>query len=400
MGCGPTQDLVQEVEGSLEANLLFIDDGSNKVLVISVDALYVGEHIRNSLVSALQGQIENDHIFIAATHTHYAPMLDDTKPELGKADDDHMQGVAARLTTAAQDLVESVIETELTIEPLQFETSIAIERRKKRFLAITGRRLRFNAVAMAPSKLRRPNLADIVTLRTADGKAICTIVQIACHPTSVPNQCKHTAAYATTVRQVCRARQNFIPVLVFQGFSGDLRPDSTRPKNALGWIRRLAFGRFFTPMDESEYREWLLSLKNELAGSMNESPSPVRLKAVGADLTQVPLHALHITRNRDNLGPSHLHIQSVDLGPVSLLGISAEVVSEYADLCRSMKSNSSVLPVSCLAATFGYLPTSEMVRDGGYESAHSLKFFNLTKISADIEASFSQALNEHFGECS
>lgn len=396
MGCGPTQDLVQEVEGSLEANLLFIDDGSNKVLVISVDALYVSEHIRNSLVLALHGHIENDHIFIAATHTHYAPMLDDTKPKLGKADDDHLQGVAARLITAAQDLVESAVETELTIESSQFETSIAIERRKRRFLAITGRRLRFNAVAMAPSKLRSPNLADIVTLRTDDGNAICTIVQMACHPTSIPNQGQHTAAYAATVRQVCRAPQTSIPVLVFQGFSGDLRPDSTRPKSALGWIRRLLFGRFFTPMNESEYRRWLSSLRNELVECMNESSSPVRLKSVGADLTQVPLHSLHITWNLDYLGTRYFHIQSVDLGPVSLLGISAEVVSEYADLCRSINGNSSIIPVSCLAGTFGYLPTAEMVRTGGYESSHSLKYFDLKEILPVIEDHFVQALNQHF----
>ena len=60
-----------------------------------------------------------------------------------------------------------------------------------------------------------------------------------------------------------------------------------------------------------------------------------------------------------------------------LVGLSAEVVSEYAPLVRSLHPNSHVVPVSCIDAVFGYLPTERIAAEGGYEGGGCFPFFGL-----------------------
>src|SRR5664279_2436687 len=68
----------------LEGNIVAIVGSNNRpVVLVSVDLLYPGRALRGYLEAALPN-LSPDQLFLAASHTHQAPMTDDTKPMLGK----------------------------------------------------------------------------------------------------------------------------------------------------------------------------------------------------------------------------------------------------------------------------------------------------------------------------
>ena len=63
---------------------------------------------------------------------------------------------------------------------------------------------------------------------------------------------------------------------------------------------------------------------------------------------------------------------------VKFVGISAEPVVEYSALIKSLSPASITIPVGYIDDVFGYLPTKDMIKPGGYEAAGFLKEFSLS----------------------
>ena len=60
-----------------------------------------------------------------------------------------------------------------------------------------------------------------------------------------------------------------------------------------------------------------------------------------------------------------------------VVGISAEVVTEYGHLVRAAFPGSVIIPVGYIDDVYGYLPTARMLREGGYEASWFLQPFGL-----------------------
>ena len=58
-------------------------------------------------------------------------------------------------------------------------------------------------------------------------------------------------------------------------------------------------------------------------------------------------------------------------------GISAEVCWEYIDLVRNVFPSQKIWPVGYIDNVFGYLPTQDMLSEGGYEVAGFRKAFGI-----------------------
>ena len=82
--------------------------------------------------------------------------------------------------------------------------------------------------------------------------------------------------------------------------------------------------------------------------------------------------------------------QSINLGSqYCTLGVSGEPAAEYVFLLKQYFSDFKIIPVGCLSGTFGYIPTSKMLEEGGYESKGFLKPFSLSgKLRHDIQKTF------------
>ena len=62
---------------------------------------------------------------------------------------------------------------------------------------------------------------------------------------------------------------------------------------------------------------------------------------------------------------------------IVMTGLSAEVVTQYAEPVRKAFDGRTVVPVGCIDGSYGYLPTEQMIVEGGYESERFFKGFGL-----------------------
>jgi hypothetical protein len=65
---------------------------------------------------------------------------------------------------------------------------------------------------------------------------------------------------------------------------------------------------------------------------------------------------------------------------------------------KRLRAPASVIPVGCVGDVFGYLPTSEMVPQGGYEAQGFLPRFGLGgSFTSDVGAIVERKLLQPFG---
>lgn len=380
----------------LEANLVVLcsDPGSDPVVIISLDLLYPGRLLRAALESALP-ELEPNQIFLAASHTHQAPMTDDTKLAIGIPDSQYLDALAAKLASEVLRLI-SVDQTQSGL----FFTSVvtashSINRRLKRRFQISRRehgrwgspsvKLARNVYAIAPNPGGATDeTITILISRSALGKAQFVIWNYACHPVAFPERGSVAAHFPHYVREALRASLGVtdLPVLFLQGFSGNTRPsasvdDSTGLRSR---IRCWLLGPRFVNMTWASYISWSRELGelvvagcvravqlDDLGTAARRSKSPTSLFVEGAAEPDVTFHSIRV---------------GLDF---AIVGASAEVVAEFAPKVRAMAVSKQVMCVGCMDHPFGYAPTSRILREGGYEGGEYCSIFDLGSLTPGIE---------------
>lgn len=383
MGCGPDPRATAVCRDPIEANALLVSSEDNAVLLISVDCLYPGPALRKRIEEELHDSLAPAQIFLAGSHTHFAPMLDPTKPDLGEVDPDHLDATALRIAGLCRGLLNSH-QTLVRMGSTHYETKAAVGRRRRRPVTGAEGRLRFNSVAMAPSELKHPNTANLITFTDGAGQVKGVIWQLPCHPTAAPSAGGHTAEFPGQVRQRFRRQIGAnVPFVFLQGFSGDLRPPSVAtPRGARDWVRRVVLGRWFEPFNQVEYDTWVAALYSEFEEALANA-RPDETHAVVAQRVEGPLSRLATERSSSERTVSW---HRVSLGKHDIVGVSAEPVSEYAHWLEQHSPNRCIVPVGCIDDAYGYLPTQRMLKEGGYEADRFLPHFGLQGLNPNLEA--------------
>lgn len=200
-------ELLATVSERLEANLVVLRSGvdSDPVVIISLDLLYPGRILRTALESALP-ELRPDQIFLAASHTHQAPMTDDTKSLIGVPDDRYMEMLALRLSGEVRRMFGSDQTASGTIFTSTLTAKHSINRRLKRRLAIArkprGRLLPARWSPVFNTQLMAPNadgvtgeVLNVLISRSPSGEAQFVIWNYACHPLAFPDRTRIAADY-------------------------------------------------------------------------------------------------------------------------------------------------------------------------------------------------------------
>lgn len=378
---------------NLEVNCVAIWQDSNTppLLFLTIDALYPGELIRETVEKAASG-VPTENIIVGASHTHQAPVADSTKPALGKLDKDFSHKLQSRIASLVSEVLifNKAVEVEMFAGESQAHHSI--NRRRKMKLAFVARLLNKESIQMAPN---RNGIVDetvsVLSLRRDDGSELAKIWNYACHPVAHPTPTRYSSHYAGEVRSRLRAlsKQPDLPILFFQGFSGNTRPNSSVgiSKSWKGLLFYLIDGNTFRNITSNGYSKWTESLSTIVQNT--ELRNITNSKKVTAKRLLV---------NGENFAKGHefsVSFAKLDIGlHFSAIAVSAEVVAEYAELIRTANNSEIIFCIGCADNTFGYIPTKKMMIEGGYESGGYCKAFNLTNLNPDIEKNTLSALTE------
>ena len=385
-------DVTRPPAETLEANILALwpdDDDSGPVLLVTLDLLYPGAAVREAVERGAEG-LAPERIVVAASHTHRAPMTDAEKPLLGRADDDYLAWLTKTLTRRVRDVLDVEHAPLATLSAGSAVAAHSVNRRR-RVRLLLGFPPRRNVMARLPDRDGPVDETVIVgSVDDVEGHPIARFWNYACHPVAHPDPQVYSSHYPHTVRERMRAQaqEPAMPVLYFQGFSGDTRPTASigvRDWRAL--IHRVVSGpQFRHVMRPSAYRAWSASLADRAMRALHGA-APIAVDAIRTRRITRPLSEF-----ADGPGPD-VTFQSVRFSDdLLLVGMSGEPVVEYATVVRAMGDARLTMCAGCVDDVFGYVPTARMIVEGGYESEGFCASFGLRSISPDVEKNTRAAL--------
>ncbi|UCJ15192.1 hypothetical protein K5Q02_15125 [Pseudomonas sp. MM211] len=316
-----------------------------------MDALYAGrlvEYFKNSEVS---------HIF-AATHTHYAPMLDDRKPHIGQFSS---AGFEAYVSALKQSEFEEVDSTLCRL--YRAEVDVPIYRRfdypdnsLNRFLS--------SRFGFYPNEAKVIDKSIYLFEFGDEHRAHFVMVYHACHPTSRGVSCELSSDYIGAIRQAVRKRFAVNVVVFLQGCAGDIRPNLARKR--VSWLPRFRLNWKFN---------WLPKVDSVLR--LNEKYFDAVMGAV--KYQDVSLEGGKVGFNIRKL--KILSGEAVDTFSINLFDAIGfhffpfEVSHLYHLEMPSLDTANFI--VSCTNDTIGYLSHPSQHQAAGYEVFGSLYYMGL-----------------------
>lgn len=355
----------------LEANILVVGTNEGRAALVCVDLLYPGGGLRDAIARAVSDIIPSDHLLVAASHTHFAPATDPLLPRLGLASGAYISMVVERVS----DLVRQLANRCDAPAGLYYSTGQAHHAINRR-LPVFGFRLRPPFLKtrweMRPN-FEGPRDETIRVLAARDPRHSLTALcwSYGCHPVEFPNWLHVSSDYPGAVRKALRDRFGPIPVLFWQGFSGDVRPCCVRAaaKDWLGREKRPSFAS----MTVAQWQNWTTSLTQCVVEAI-ENPASIVAGEISTGRWEIHPSELGL----DAPGRT-ITVQRVAFGQsLGLFGISAEMVADYVRLLQTSMKSTNTIPISCIDGVIGYIPTSSMVGQEGYEDQGFMPLFNVS----------------------
>jgi hypothetical protein len=369
------QSLTSKQNRPLEVNLLLVQQENEKPLcLISIDTLFVGRLFRTQLLKKLgdNWSYGEERILLISSHSHNAPILDDSKPHLGRLQPEYLDLVSDRLC-------QGIIKAQKELQPvkLQYGSSIAE-------LSVNRRKWSWGRAGIFPVRkiktLPNPNgpvdkRIRLWRLLTESNHTLGIIWNYSCHPVSWPDPKEISADYMGLVRDQLRAELKNVPVLFMPGFMGDVRPPFYGvPENWRDMLMWTLFSKVFIRPTMSRFETWSHKLGScaiqALTSARDLEWTRICIKAEFLSLKVFLVDPL----------PGFLEIGVVHgFGNQVWCYASAEVLTEYLPLLPPILSTKleDVIPIGYVNHVFGYLPLDRHIKAGGYETEEFMPWFSL-----------------------
>lgn len=348
----------ERVADRLECNIVALRRGEQLALFVAFDLMYVGAYLRDRILDALSGRIPRERIFLASSHTHFGPPTEDSLPVLGAVTHEYREFVAKRVIDLALRLLDERFAP-ASLEYCEGEAAQTVNRRSRAFgiarrFPFIGSQMRIKPNPTGP----RDDVIRLIRIRDAEGKDVAICWSYACHPVGYPNLNDLSAEYPGFVRNMVRAAAGQIPVVFWQGFSGNVSPfrysgDGEYPASVTA--------RAFIASNLEDWNRWAGRLGSRVLDLLRNPGSPIG-GPIKSDSSSLSVSEIGLHSNKE------LRLQEIWLGPQLVVsGLTAEVAVEYVDVLRRMRAPARVIPVGCVGDVYGYLPVDAMVPEGGYE---------------------------------
>ncbi|MCB0698574.1 MAG: hypothetical protein H6551_09660 [Chitinophagales bacterium] len=377
-----------KVHDSLEVNLTVIKQDGTLVFLYSVDTLFVPHDMVDAVVKEYGNEFgfEGKDVWMMASHTHFAPALDKTKPGLGMFNEDYYNQTLQSILELTKQVLETSFKT-VTIEYGTGRSKLNVNRRKKLLRPGGQLGLFWKTLIYPDHEGAKDDTIHFLKFIDDDGNLEAVLWNYACHPVGFANRNEASAEFPGLIRERIRTSTNneTLPVLFTIGFAGDIKPDvtavtHTKWRDRIGYFFQL--GPVYTKFPNMEYyTQWVDKLWGECSEALNNTKASntrnVTNSQVAISLSDV------IGADSDK----KIYFKKLSLSDtLQIIGISEEVLIGYKPIVQEAL-NSSSINIGCLAGTHIYLPTDKNIKEGGYE-------VDLFKERFGVNGEFKTGLNE------
>lgn len=375
-----------KVAQKLYVKTFMLQNDGKIILIIVADLIWWDDKFVSRLQNVITNkfQIPKNQICFHATHNHSGPQTSSKfSQQLGKLSKFYLsfikECVLLGITEAKKD------KEKVSMEIRKGSSNINIYRRKK---------VDDNIKMLPNSAIRTDNELTVITFNTLENKKKSVWIHYSCHPTTTDEN-----ILSSEFTGVCCERiENMYPdatVAYLQGFCGDLRPNLVQEK------------KFYRGKVEDTVRIGE-QFANEVLQIIKKSK---KVTAKGSfTCKRIVLTMRFSDKNKQHLVPASLEVEWSQLvkknlsdgyelifqyiqlsDQISFMACNAELVQAYSFFIKKLKKN--LLPLGYSNGMVGYIPTSEQLKEGGYEAVQSLFYFGYpstmeTEMEDEIKQTF------------
>ena len=232
--------ICKEIRDDLEANVLYLSDGQESVLLISCDLLWLERKVVVDVVSAIEQKtgVPTRSVIIGCTHTHDGPDTAGLLPDVA-VNEEYLGNLKEWLVQAAVQAVERAKPARLGYAAghahIGYNRRTCWEDRTHRMYGDT-RKPGFTGLE-GPDDSRHTVLFAV----DENNGVIGIVHNNTCHSTCLESECFASADFPGQARKYIRdAIGPDVPVLYLQGASGDISPwDLLRPERRVNGQQRM-----------------------------------------------------------------------------------------------------------------------------------------------------------------
>ena len=345
----------------LYAKALVLDDGQQKIAIVSADLLWVPLKMTNEIRQQVQEKlgIPPQNVMICGTHTHFAPKIDRVAknwPDVAAAqiDESYVQVLKKKIFDSIMLADKNSRQVSLNVGKGEISEIIYNRRMKRPDGKVT---MTFNLPPASKDLTFGPVDPELCLLRVDDPNdgLVAAMVNYACHPVSGdPIRDKFyfiSADYpAYTARVIEQTeRGNCIFLLGTAGNINPVRLNRKHPRMQMGKalggaaLRYLQFAQQCTNVKISADKQPVsLPLKKDLP--------PERMLSVGKDAE---------TQNTE--------VQVLRIGDIYIVGLPGEILVEIGLEIKARAGIENLFVVSLANDAVGYVCPRAAYKEGGYE---------------------------------
>ncbi|MCB9786257.1 MAG: neutral/alkaline non-lysosomal ceramidase N-terminal domain-containing protein [Deltaproteobacteria bacterium] len=400
------------VRDPLFATALVLDDGATRLAIVALDLLAIHESVARAIAQAAceRAGLSPDGLLLACSHSHCSPVA--STSERAKP------AQRAYVEALVPEVADAIVRAAATLAPVSLhagatEASLAVHRRP---LGPDGK-----ALLQANPEGPVDRTMALLQLRDASGKAVATVVNVACHPTTLGPRHKHASAVWPGVMRAEVEARTGAPCLFLQGATGDLNPThdwSTRAADlaAMEALGRRAAAAVLEALPALEPTPGLPlgCARSEVPLSLEPEPHPrtgrpMSYKQALWRRTHIPpvfadrlLDSFYpwepAVTGADGASPTvPLTAQTLRLGEVAIATHGAETFQAIGVALRQRSPARLTLVAAYAGGMIGYLPTAEDHAHGGYEVDMSPYLYRLPgRLAPDSASRATDATIRHF----
>ena len=345
----------------LYAKAMVLDNGQDKIAIVSTDLLWVPLEITNEVRKQVKGQIgiPENNVLICATHTHFGPKIDritknwpDTADS--KIDTSYVRTLSKKINDSIVTAYKNLSEAKVGAVKGQIPEVVYNRRTKKTDGTVE---MTFRLPPSSPDLTFGPIDPQVCILKVeaTGGALVGAIVNFACHPVSGDQNRKKfysiSADYPGYTAQVIEQTEGGICLFAL-GTAGDMNPiriDRTNPRLQIGRalgaevLRRIQFV-------STSGEVTLKGMKKSVTFGLKKTLPPDRI--------------MDVDKKEKSLTTE---IQVLRIGDIYILGLPGEILVEIGLEIKNKAGIENLFIISLSNDAIGYVCPRGAYKEGGYE---------------------------------
>ena len=371
--------------------LAFKDQNGNRGVLVTTDLLGFPKNISDNIREQCKKryQLTRSQIILSSSHTHTGPVLQESLYHIYPLSDEHIEKIENYSSQLEKNIVHLIGQAFENMVSAQLFAGNGVVRFQ------INRRNNDSNTLSAQTDLNGPNdfAVPVLQVRQTNGKLLATAFGYACHPT-VLDSYQWSGDYPGFAQLALEEKYPFTTALFFQGCVADLNPLPRRSESLAhqyGQELAAAVERVINETSEPIPSD-LRTSYSEIELSFSSPPTEETLERIATDTTisyqqKWAKQMLGKLKKGEPLPNSYLYpVQIWKLGNQPIFALGGEVVIDYAIQLKRLFGQ-DVFVMSYCNDVMGYIPSTCVLREGGYEGAVAQIVYGLPGTwKADIEA--------------